>query len=453
MSSRRLFGTDGIRGKANVYPMTADFAVQLGQAVAHIFTHRERSGRIVIGKDTRRSCYMFETSLSAGIMSMGADVMLVGPLPTPGIAHIASSMRADAGVVISASHNPYLDNGIKIFGSDGFKLPDKTEQEIEDLILGGRVSKLLPSGERVGRARRIDDAGGRYVAFCKNTYPGDLTLEGLRLVVDCANGAGYKVAPLVFEELGAEVFNIGVDPDGKNINYRSGALHPETLCQAVRTYRADMGIALDGDGDRAIFSDEKGEVVDGDEVMAICAARMIAAGTLRYDTVVATVMSNLGLEKALERAGGRLVRTRVGDRYVVEEMRRSGYNLGGEQSGHLLYLDYTTTGDGIIAALQLLAIMTREGRKLSDLRKTMTRYPQVLVNVPVGSKPPLAEVEPIQKLIKQTENKLGEEGRVLVRYSGTEMKARVMVEGPDAAEATSLAHEVAEAVKTACLEV
>ena len=450
MTKRKLFGTDGIRGTANEYPMTADFAVGLGQAVAHVFAEKERSGRVVIGKDTRRSCYMFETALAAGIMSMGADVMLVGPLPTPGIAHITSSMRADAGVVISASHNAYLDNGIKLFGSDGFKLPDEKEKEIEDLVLGGKLTKLMPPGERVGRARRIDDAGGRYVAFCKNTFPSDLTLEGLRLVVDCAHGAAYKVAPLVFEELGAEVFTIGVSPDGRNINYRTGALHPETICEAVRTYRADIGIALDGDGDRAILSDERGEVVNGDEVMAICATRRIAAGTLAYDTVVATVMSNLGLEKALQGAGGKLLRTRVGDRYVVEEMRRSGYNLGGEQSGHLLFLDYATTGDGIVAALQLLAVMTREGKKLSDLRSVMTRYPQVLINVNVASKPPLEENDEIQKAIETVRTRLGREGRVLVRYSGTEMKARVMVEGPNAADATSLAHEIADRLKTIC---
>lgn len=450
MTERKYFGTDGIRGTANQYPMTVDFAVRLGQAVAHVFSKAERSGRVVIGKDTRRSCYMFETALAAGIMSMGADVLLVGPLPTPAIAHITSSMRAEAGVVISASHNAYLDNGIKLFGSDGFKLPDEKEKEIEDLIIGNKVNLLLPPGEQVGRARRIDDAGGRYVAFCKNTFPGDLDLTGLRIVVDCANGAAYKVAPLVFQELGAEVFSVGVDPDGRNINYRTGALHPETICEAVKTYRADIGIALDGDGDRAIFCDERGKVVNGDEVMAVCATRMIAAGKLEYDTVVATVMSNLGLEKALSSAGGKLLRTRVGDRYVVEEMRRSGYNLGGEQSGHLLFLDYTTTGDGIIAALQLLSVMTREGAKLSSLRSVMTMYPQVLVNINVASKPPLGENEEIQEAIASVKKRLGKEGRVIVRYSGTEMKARVMVEAPSTAEASGMADEIASKLKKVC---
>ncbi len=448
---RRLFGTDGIRGKANVPPMTVDMALRLGQAVAQYFTSRGKTGRIVIGKDTRRSCYMFENALSAGIMSMGADVMFVGPLPTPGIAHITSSMRADAGLVISASHNSFEDNGIKLFGADGFKLPDEVEAAIESLMASDQLDRMLPQGDRVGRARRIDDAGGRYIAFCKNTFPSDLNLEGMRIVVDCANGAAYKVAPAVLEELGAEVFTLGVNPDGRNINYRSGALHPENLCEAVRLYRADMGIALDGDGDRALFSDENGEVVDGDETMAICATRLLATGRLKYDTLVATVMSNLGLEKAVRTAGGRVVRTAVGDRYVVEEMRRSGYNLGGEQSGHILFLDYATTGDGIVSALQVLSVMKREDRPLSDLRRVMSRYPQVLVNVPVSAKPPIEQVEALQKEIDAAQKRMGEDGRVLVRYSGTEMKARVMVESTDAQQATELAHGLADVVRAHCV--
>ncbi len=449
-TAKTLFGTDGVRGKANRYPMTVDLVLRLGQAVAQYFRKSNRGGRIVIGKDTRRSCYMFENALSAGIMSMGADVMLVGPLPTPGIAHITSSMRADAGLVISASHNPYTDNGIKIFGSDGFKLPDSAELEIERLLLSAELDQRLPPGEKVGRARRIDDAGGRYVAFCKNTFPQDLTLDGLRLVVDCANGAAYKVAPAVFEELGAEVFALGVDPDGRNINYRSGAIHPESMCEAVRLYRADVGIALDGDGDRVILSDERGEVVDGDEVLAILATRMLASGTLRYDTVVATLMSNLGLEKALERVGGRLVRTPVGDRYVVEEMRRSGYVLGGEQSGHIVHLNYTTTGDGIVAALQILAVMQREGKRLSELRTIMERYPQVLVNVAVAQKVPIEELDEVQEAIRAAKEELGQEGRIVVRYSGTEMKARVMVEGRSEAQAENLAKNIADVLEKAC---
>jgi len=451
MVARQLFGTDGVRGRANVYPMTSDLALHLGQAVAAYFSMGGKTGRIIIGKDTRRSCYMFEMAMSAGIMSMGADVMLVGPLPTPGIAHITSSMRADAGVVISASHNLYEDNGIKIFGADGFKLPDEAEREIEELVLSGELEHMLPAGDMVGRARRIDDAGGRYVAFCKNTFPSDLTLEGMRIVIDCANGATYNVAPAVFEELGAEVFRLGVDPDGKNINYRSGALHPESLCSAVAMYRADLGIALDGDGDRMILSDETGRVVDGDEVMAIAATRLIASRRLNYDTVVSTVMSNIGLEKALEQAGGRLVRTRVGDRYVVEEMRQSGYNFGGEQSGHLIYLDYTTTGDGIVAALQLLSVMIREAKPLSELRQVMTRYPQVLVNVQVAQKPPLEEIEAVQQAFAMAKERLKGEGRIVARYSGTEMKARIMVEGTNEREARILADELAEVVKKACM--
>lgn len=448
---QKIFGTDGVRGRANVDPMTVDMALRLGQAVALIFSRRAgRSGRIVIGKDTRLSCYMFENALAAGIMSMGADVMIVGPLPTPGIAHITASMRADAGVVISASHNPYTDNGIKIFTQDGFKLPDEQEAEIEHLISSDELVAARPGGDQVGRARRIDDAIGRYVAFCKQTFPNDLTLEGLRLVVDCANGAAYKVAPSVFEELGAEVFPLGVDPDGRNINYRTGALHPESMCEAVRTYRADLGIALDGDADRVILADEAGAVVDGDEVMALCATRMLARGTLAHDTLVTTVMSNIGLERAIREAGGRLLRTQVGDRYVVEQMRQGGYNVGGEQSGHLIFLDHMSTGDGIIAALQVLAIMVREDRRLSELRNVMTRFPQVLQNVIVADKRPLEELESVTSAIRAAESELGDDGRVLVRYSGTEMKARVMVEGAGLAMITHHADIIAAELRRSC---
>ncbi len=448
---RKIFGTDGVRGEANVEPMTVETATRLGQAVALIFSRRMgRSGRIVIGKDTRLSCYMFENALAGGIMCMGADVMVVGPLPTPGIAHITSSMRADAGVVISASHNPFTDNGIKIFAQDGFKLPDEQELEIEQLMSSNELELNRPSGDHVGRARRIDDAIGRYVAFCKQTFPNDLTLEGKRLVVDCAHGAAYKVAPAVFEELGAEVFPLGVEPDGRNINYRTGALHPESMCEAVRTYRADLGIALDGDADRVILADETGQVVDGDEVMAVCATRMLRAGTLKHDTLVTTVMSNIGLQRAIEEAGGKLLRTQVGDRYVVEQMRQGGYNFGGEQSGHLIYLDHMSTGDGIIAALQVLAVMVREGRPLSELRGVMTRYPQVLKNVAVGSKRPIEELEEVCAAIQEVEDALGDDGRVLVRYSGTEMKARVMVEGPSRGDIRAHADRIAELLQRSC---
>jgi len=448
---RKIFGTDGIRGVANVEPMTVETATRLGQAVALVFSRRAgRSGRIVIGKDTRLSCYMFENALAAGIMSMGADVMIVGPLPTPGIAHITSSMRADAGLVISASHNAFTDNGIKIFAADGFKLPDEQEAEIEALMRSDELSASRPAADAVGRARRIEDAIGRYVAFCKQTFPTVQTLEGTRLVVDTANGAAYKVAPLVFRELGAEVFTIGDEPDGRNINHRTGALHPESMCEAVRIYRADLGIALDGDADRVICADEHGNVVDGDEVMALCATRMIAAGTLAHDTLVTTVMSNIGLQRAVEAAGGHMIRTQVGDRYVVETMRRGGYNLGGEQSGHLIFLDDMTTGDGIIATLQVLAVMRREGRPLSALRTAMTRYPQVLKNLPVQSKPPLDDMPTVKSAIESVEEKLGDDGRVLVRYSGTEMKVRVMVEGPTRPEITTYADQIAAELRKAC---
>ncbi len=448
---RKIFGTDGIRGVANVEPMTVETATRLGQAVALMFSRRAgRSGRIVIGKDTRLSCYMFENALAAGIMSMGADVMIVGPLPTPGIAHITSSMRADAGLVISASHNVFTDNGIKIFAADGFKLPDEQETEIEALMQSDELIEFRPAANAVGRARRIDDAIGRYVAFCKQSFPTDQTLEGTRLVIDTANGAAYKVAPLVFRELGAEVFTLGDEPDGRNINHNTGALHPESMCEAVKIYRADLGIALDGDADRVICSDEHGNVVDGDEIMAVCATRMISAGTLAHDTLVTTVMSNIGLERAMEAAGGRLVRTQVGDRYVVKAMRNGRYNLGGEQSGHLIFLDHMTTGDGIIATLQILAIMKREGRPLSELRKAMTRYPQVLKNLPVEAKIPLEEMPNVLSVIKSVESKLGTDGRVLVRYSGTEKKVRVMVEGPSRPEINAHAEEISAELQKSC---
>ena len=447
--SRKLFGTDGIRGVANQDPMTPETALRLGQAVAYLFSRGGRQGRIVIGKDTRLSGYMFESAMASGLCSMGADVNLVGPLPTPGIAFITSSMRADAGVVISASHNPFQDNGIKIFARDGFKLPDETEAEIERLMAGTELDRSRPQGE-VGKARRIDDAVGRYVVFLKGVFPRERTLDGMRVVVDCANGAGYKVAPAVLAELGADVEAVGVRPDGKNINKGCGALHPDHTCKAVKKYRADLGIALDGDADRVIFSDERGNVVDGDAIMAMLAARMIKAGTLSKQTVVATVMSNLGLERALAALGGKLVRTQVGDRYVVEEMRREGYNFGGEQSGHLIFLDHMTTGDGMVAALQVMALMAETGKPLSELARGMTRYPQVLVNVKVREKKPLESLEDVVKLIETIERTLGQDGRVLVRYSGTEAKVRVMVEGPDASAIQTYADDIARALERAC---
>jgi len=448
-TARKLFGTDGIRGVANQDPMTPETALRLGQAVAYLFSRGGRHGRIVIGKDTRLSGYMFESAMASGLCSMGADVALVGPLPTPGIAFITSSMRADAGVVISASHNPFQDNGIKIFARDGFKLPDETEAEIERLMAGTELERSRPSGE-VGKARRIDDAVGRYVVFLKGVFPRERTLDGMRVVVDCANGAGYKVAPAVLSELGADVEALAIKPDGKNINKSCGALHPDHVCKTVKKYRADIGIALDGDADRVMFSDERGNVVDGDAIMAMLASRMIKAGTLQKQTLVATVMSNLGLERALTSLGGKLVRTQVGDRYVVEEMRRAGYNFGGEQSGHLIFLDHMTTGDGMVAALQVMALMAETGKPLSELARGMTRYPQVLVNVKVREKKPLESLLDVAQLIEKIERTLGQDGRVLVRYSGTEPKVRVMVEGPDAVTIQGYADDIARALEQAC---
>jgi phosphoglucosamine mutase len=448
--SRKLFGTDGVRGVANVEPMTVETATRLGMAVAARLHQDGRKARIVIGKDTRLSGYMFEPALVAGIVSMGADVWITGPLPTPGIAFITSSMRADAGVVISASHNGFSDNGIKLFARDGFKLDDAIEAEIEAMMQSPDLtSKRAPAAD-IGRTRRIEDAQGRYVVFCKRTFPNHLTLDGLKIVVDSAFGAAYKVAPAVFEELGAEVVNIHNTPNGVNINAKAGATAPDMMrCKVIET-GADIGIALDGDADRLIVCDENAQVVDGDAVMALCATRMLKAGELKNKTLVATVMSNIGLERAMRAAGGSLVRTQVGDRYVVEEMRKHGYNLGGEQSGHLIFLDHMTTGDGIVAALRVLAIMVGEGRKLSELSQVMVRSPQVLVNVKVQNKKPIEELPEVKSLIEKIEKDLAGEGRVLVRYSGTEPKARVMVEGPDESTIRARANEVAEALSRQC---
>lgn len=448
-TKRKLFGTDGIRGVANEDPMTAEVALRLGQAVAQKFRHPSRAGRIVIGKDTRLSGYMLESALVAGIVTAGADVMLVGPLPTPGIAFITSSMRADAGVVISASHNPYQDNGIKIFAADGFKLPDEVEADLERRmsdIAAGKGDARAEAGA-IGKAVRIEDSRGRYVQFLKHAFPKELTLDGVKIVVDCANGAAYQVAPRVFEELGADVVAIGCEPDGRNINEGCGALHPDKLAAEVRRVGAHLGVALDGDADRLILVDEQGNVVDGDQVMAILGTRMLDAGTLPARTVVATVMSNLGLERALAAKGGKLLRTAVGDRYVVEAMRADGLLLGGEQSGHIIFLDHATTGDGMVAALRVLAIMCAEQRPLSELGRAMVRYPQVLLNFAVGRKRPIEEMPSVLKVIARVESVLGAEGRVVVRYSGTESKARVMIEGQDLGHIRAHAEEIADSMK------
>ncbi|MBI5560862.1 MAG: phosphoglucosamine mutase [Deltaproteobacteria bacterium] len=445
---KRFFGTDGVRGVANIEPMTAETALKLGRAIAYVFKKEPRRHRIVIGKDTRLSGYMLESAIQAGVCSMGVDVLLVGPLPTPGIAFITSSMRADAGIVISASHNPYQDNGIKFFSREGLKLPDSKELEIEEFIFDNRDPSHRPTAREIGKAYRIDDAVGRYVVFLKNTFPKELTLEGLKIVVDCANGAAYRVAPEVFYELGAEVIPIGVEPDGENINEKCGSLHPEIMGAEVKKRGADIGIALDGDGDRCMLVDEKGNILDGDYLMAICAARMLKEGRLGRNTVVATIMSNSGLDEAIEKSGGRVVRTDVGDRSVVEEMLKNGYNLGGEQSGHVVFLDHTTTGDGIISALQILSIMVKEGKKLSELAKVMTVYPQVLVNVKVKAKRNLDDIPAIAGMLKKISRRLKKTGgRAFVRYSGTEPVARITVEGGSKDEIERLAGELADVVK------
>jgi len=448
---RKLFGTDGIRGVANQPPMTPEMALSLGRAVARLCHRPGHKGRILIGKDTRLSGYMFEQAMAAGICSMGADVHFCGPLPTPGIAFLTASMRADAGVVISASHNPYSDNGIKIFASDGFKLPDATEAMLEEWLEQPSPDGPWPDPGAIGRARRIDDARGRYIVFLKNSFPRKLSLDGLRIVVDCAHGAAYRVAPDVLSELGAEVLPLHVSPDGKNINDRCGALHPQAMCQAVVEQHADVGFALDGDADRVLFADEHGKLVDGDAIMALCARRLLARGALHKNTLVATVMSNLGLERALLHMGGRLLRTAVGDRYVVEAMREHDLNLGGEQSGHLIFLDHMTTGDGIIAALQVLTAMLEDRKPLSELASILHPYPQVLLSVQVNRRLPIEDLSPVQSLISQVEDSLGQEGRVLVRYSGTEKKARVMIEGPDVTQIEAYAQEIAAALVQACL--
>ncbi len=440
----RLFGTDGVRGVANKEPMTADIALRLGRAIAYLCRAHTGRHRIVVGKDTRLSGYMLENAMVAGICSMGVDAFVIGPLPTPGVAFITQSMRADAGVMISASHNLFQDNGIKFFHRDGYKLPDEDEEEMERLIFSDRLSQLQPTADKVGKAFRIDDARGRYIVFAKETFPKDLSLEGVNIVLDCANGAGYRVAPTVFSELGAEVRALGVEPDGKNINEECGSQNAERMASLTKETGADIGIALDGDGDRVILADEQGRIVDGDAVMAFCGREMIRAGNLPHNTVVATVMSNIGLELALKEVGGKLVRTAVGDRYVVEEMRRADYLLGGEQSGHLVFGEYTTTGDGIITALQVLAMMKRTGLKISELAGQMKRMPQVLLNVQVERKTPLEELPRVQEDVQRVENELGDSGRVLVRYSGTESLLRIMIEGPESDRINRYAGEIAE---------
>ncbi len=447
-NERKLFGTDGVRGVANIHPMTAELAMQIGRGTAYIMKkNNKKRHKIVIGKDTRLSGYMLENAITSGICSMGVDVLLVGPLPTPGIAFLTPNMRADAGIIISASHNPFQDNGIKIFSHDGFKLPDEVEAQIEKLISSNKMDSMRPTATEIGRVTRIDDVTSRYIVFLKNTFPKEMRLDGLRLVIDCANGAAYKCAPAVFEELGAKILLIGAEPNGENINRNCGALHPELVREKVLEEGADMGLALDGDADRAVFIDNKGRVLNGDHIMAICARDLKDRNELAENTVVATVMSNLGLETALKELGLNLVRTDVGDRYVLERMRRDGYNFGGEQSGHLIFLDHNTTGDGILSALQVLAVMIREGKSLSELTSIMEDRPQVLVNVEVSQRVELNEVPILKRQFDQVRKALGEEGRLLVRYSGTEPKVRVMVEGLDSNLIETLAQETSALIE------
>ena len=441
---RRLFGTDGVRGVANTDPMTVETALALGQAAAHLFRGKNGRHKIVIGKDTRLSGYMFETALSAGICAMGGDVLLVGPMPTPGIAFLTHSMRADAGVVISASHNPYPDNGIKFFGRDGFKLPDDVEDRIESLMYGEHLKENRPPSPQIGKAHRIDDATGRYIVYLKSTFPANLSLERLRIVVDCANGAAYRIAPQVFAELGAEVIPIGVSPNGVNINDQCGSLYPEVVAAKVREARADIGISLDGDADRVIVVDEKGGILDGDRIMAICAGEMARKGRLAKNTVVATVMSNIGLELYLKERKIKLLRAPVGDRYVVEAMRAGNYNFGGEQSGHLIFLDHATTGDGVLAALQLLGIMVESGKKVSELGKKLAVFPQMLHNIRMKHRVPLESMKGFRKAQAEFEKALGSRGRIVVRYSGTEPLLRIMAEGENRDEIEAIVKALGE---------
>ncbi|MFO7760429.1 MAG: phosphoglucosamine mutase [Thermodesulfobacteriota bacterium] len=447
---KKLFGTDGVRGVANTYPMTTEIAMQIGRGLAFLVKDRKHGRqRIVIGKDTRLSCYMLENALAAGICSMGVDVLISGPLPTPGLAFITTSMRADSGVMISASHNPFQDNGIKIFSKDGFKLPDQQEADIEELIFSQKMAALRPVADEVGKAYRIEDSRGRYIVFLKNTFPQKYTLDGFHIVLDCAHGATYRVAPHVFEELGAKITTIGDEPNGKNINHECGALHPEYMADMVKEKKADIGIALDGDGDRIIVADEKGEILDGDQIMAICAQDLMRRRKLRKKTLTTTVMSNIGLEKTMAEIGAKMVRTRVGDRYVVEEMRKNKYSFGGEQSGHLIFLEHNTTGDGIQAALQLLSVMIKRDSPLSELKKIMKPFPQVLVNVKTSKKIDTDMIPGFKEKVRSMEEKLGNEGRVLVRMSGTEAVVRIMIEGPDYSLIQTMAQELSHLITRA----
>ncbi|MDZ4662669.1 MAG: phosphoglucosamine mutase [Pseudomonadota bacterium] len=446
----RLFGTDGIRGRANQHPMTPEMGVKIGQAIGYWLKEsgsKNISHKVLIGKDTRLSGYMLELALASGLNSMGVDVLLVGPLPTPGIGFLASNMRAEAGIVISASHNPFYDNGIKIFGRDGFKIQDHVEDEIDRLVFDTDLIKNLPTAEGIGRSRRIDDSQGRYIVYTKSTFPLQYTLDGLRIVLDCANGACYKVAPAVFQELGAELVVLGDKPNGLNINDKCGALFPQKICEAVKHYRADVGISLDGDGDRLIMSDEKGNMINGDHILAMCALDLLERKKLTGNSIVATHMSNFGLDKLMEKNGIKVIRTDVGDKYVVNQMRKDGFVLGGEQSGHIIFLERCTTGDGIIAALSVLSVMKHRGLALSQLDSQMIDLPQVLINIRVAVKKDLDTLKEYKKVYEEISKKLEGKGRLFVRYSGTEPVVRILVEGPDKVAITQYAEQLAQSLQ------
>ncbi len=445
---RKIFGTDGVRGRANIAPMTVEIALALGRAAGKIFRSHNGKHRVVVGKDTRLSCYMFENALISGLCSMGVDTLMVGPFPTPAVAFITRAYRADAGIVISASHNVFSDNGIKFFSAEGFKLPDSWEAEMEALIAKNEFDDSLPPSDDIGKNTKIHDADGRYIEFVKATFPKRQCLKGLKVVLDCANGAGYRVAPLIFRELDAQVFVYGNAPNGLNINKDCGSLCPEMAQKAVIEHHADVGIALDGDADRVIMIDEHAQIIDGDTILAICARDMKKQGVLRNNRIVTTVMSNLGFIKAMEELKIEVIKSQVGDRYVIQDMLKYDANLGGEQSGHLIFLDQNTTGDGIVSALQVLRIMTETDSKLSDLASLVKHYPQACFNVEVASKPPLETLTRTNKEIREAEKSLVNVGRVLVRYSGTENICRVMVEGPKQKQTQQLAKNIANAIQS-----
>jgi len=453
---KKIFGTDGVRGVANIEPVTAETSLKLGRAAAHVFTQlnprKNPPGtrpKIVLGKDTRLSGYMLENALVAGITSLGVDVLIIGPLPTPGVAYITRSLRADAGIILSASHNPYEDNGIKFFRHDGYKLDDQVEQQIEQLIFAGEIDSIRPTAGRIGRAARIDDALGRYVEFAKASFPRGMSLEEMHVAVDVANGAAYKSTPCILRELGAEVTVAHNDPNGTNINAQCGSIHPEEIQRLVKETGADVGITHDGDADRVLLCDENGEIVDGDEILAVASIDLLRTGRLEQNTVVTTVMSNFGLDETLAAQGGKVVRTKVGDRYVIEEMVQRKLNLGGEQSGHIIFRDFTTTGDGIISALQILRIMHKTGQPLSKLKTSLKKYPQAQRNLLVKEKPPLAELPAVMKLVNEIEKELSGKGRVLLRYSGTEPKIRLLIEGQEFDKIDKQANRIADAIQEA----